>query len=664
MFSKTKACFLLFIILGSCSQKSPAEQELISYWNNNLLDSSYKILYAEEDTTKALQYFDSLVNLSGKEEVFTKAGRFTLIANYHYFFSGNNEETARMLDSARSVYELHELQTKFPRTYVGLLLFGGQIAYRLSQYHKANDYYFRARELGDAYLSDCEKTPFNYSIAMVLYRQQNYRQSLDYFKEAYTLQANCSPLKTPNILQQQEILANMGLCYVKLERFDSAMIHFDSALSYSNRYKDSLGPITMDKIHGVIYGNKALVSLERGDLKGAEWLSKKSIALNDREGYEFGNAQWVKLQLAEVYRRQGNYKDLYVQLMNVPRSILDQNAKTELEWLRLMELYYEQIENKDSALYYSKIYYSLKDSIEAEQRLLTEAAVTRQLTELQKESEIRILKSEKKSALIFLWIIIGFAIMALVIILLVYQNFVRSKKNLAVSLALNSEIRMQKAAREQEARQQHKIITEAVIRAQENERSLIGLELHDNINQVLTTVKLHNEMIRDGMGDQNEILNRSSQYLQNCINEIRGISKRLSGPTLGKIRLEESVSELVDSINVAGKINIDLEISGLEDHSLKQDVHLCIYRILQEQLNNIIKHADATAVLIKLECKSDKIYLLVCDNGNGFDLNNSRKGMGLMNMQTRAENLNGSFTIHAYPGKGCKVEVVLPLENV
>src|SRR5687767_11751478 len=124
--------------------------------------------------------------------------------------------------------------------------------------------------------------------------------------------------------------------------------------------------------------------------------------------------------------------------------------------------------------------------------------------------QIAILTKDKQIALISLWVIIGASLMALAILVLIYQNYRRNKKSLAISLALNEEIQRQKAAREEEARLRHKEITEAVIRAQESERALIGLELHDNINQVLTTVKLHQEMVMEGMGDPKNILPRAS----------------------------------------------------------------------------------------------------------------------------------------------------------
>jgi signal transduction histidine kinase len=97
-----------------------------------------------------------------------------------------------------------------------------------------------------------------------------------------------------------------------------------------------------------------------------------------------------------------------------------------------------------------------------------------------------------------------------------------------------------------------KDITAAIIETQEKERSQLGLELHDNVNQVLTTIKLYNEMLLDGLGDQKDILTRSIKHLQNCINEIRSISKRLSAPTLGAITLDSSIRELIQSISLTG----------------------------------------------------------------------------------------------------------------
>jgi signal transduction histidine kinase len=326
-----------------------------------------------------------------------------------------------------------------------------------------------------------------------------------------------------------------------------------------------------------------------------------------------------------------------------------------------MSAYYEQTGQPQQGLSTYKNFLALRDSISEQQKKLSAADVTRQLDFKEKEMQIAILKKDKHIALLSLWVTVGASLMGLVILVLIYLNSRRNKKSLAVSLALNNEIEHQKAAREQEARLRHKEITEAVIQAQENERALIGLELHDNINQVLTTVKLHHEMVIDGMGDPKSLLPRASRYLQDCINEIRSLSKRLSAPSLGKISLEDSVNDLLDSVNLTSKVRITRKISGINNQMLRKDLHVGLYRILQEQLNNVIKHADASEVVVELGEVDDSVRLFISDNGKGFVMKSRKAGIGLMNMRTRAENLNGSFELNSAPGEGCSVEVVVPV---
>lgn len=211
-----------------------------------------------------------------------------------------------------------------------------------------------------------------------------------------------------------------------------------------------------------------------------------------------------------------------------------------------------------------------------------------------------------------------------------------------------------------EQKNRERLITSAVIKAQETERSQLGQELHDNVNQVLTTIKLYNEMLLDGIGDAKDILQKSIHHLQSCINEIRSISKRLSAPTLGKISLEDSIKELVDSINLTKRLQITFSISGIEMKIIPQDLHLAVYRIVQEQLNNIIKYAEAKHVSIDIHNCDEGLFLQIADDGKGFDINAKRNGIGITNMETRAENLNGKLEIASEKNKGCKLTVKFP----
>lgn len=214
---------------------------------------------------------------------------------------------------------------------------------------------------------------------------------------------------------------------------------------------------------------------------------------------------------------------------------------------------------------------------------------------------------------------------------------------------------------EREQRERQNKITAATLKAQELERSVVSKELHDNVNQVLTTVKLYTEMARDGVVNSKEVLDKSIGLLQNSINEIRSLSKRLSAPSLGKIRLAESVKELMDAIAATRKFNVMLDTRAIADLEVNHETHLAVYRILQEHLTNVLKHAAASRVAVTLTLIAGQVHLRVTDNGRGFVPSRKHNGIGIANMITRAESLNGSLSLQSAPGKGCELVVNIPV---
>lgn len=214
-----------------------------------------------------------------------------------------------------------------------------------------------------------------------------------------------------------------------------------------------------------------------------------------------------------------------------------------------------------------------------------------------------------------------------------------------------------------EVRQRQKKITGAVVKAQEEERALIGRELHDGINQVLTTAKLYIEAYRDGLGNGDELLNRSLQLVNNVIGEIRSLSKQLSAPHLHQMPLSESVQELTDSLSLAHKLSISLQMDDLAGLSLEGGFQLTVYRILQEHLTNVIKHAAAQSVQVLFKRTPAALSLIVADDGKGFNPAQKNKGIGLYNMKSRAQSLDGTLKINSSPGQGCTLLASFPLRG-
>jgi signal transduction histidine kinase len=209
---------------------------------------------------------------------------------------------------------------------------------------------------------------------------------------------------------------------------------------------------------------------------------------------------------------------------------------------------------------------------------------------------------------------------------------------------------------------QQKLTTEITILAQEKERNELGLELHDNINQLLSVVKLYLGIAKNEETYNREIIEKCFNHLEEAMTEIRTLSHSLVTPTLGDDGLRDALQDLVDSVPQTNHIRITLRVDEQYD-SLEVDKNkeLMIYRIVQEQLSNIIKYAKASDVSIVLKPQQESLYLSVSDNGVGFDMQQTAgKGIGLKNINNRVEYYAGEMKITAAPGKGCTLEVFIP----
>ncbi|HUQ66217.1 MAG TPA: ATP-binding protein [Flavitalea sp.] len=200
-----------------------------------------------------------------------------------------------------------------------------------------------------------------------------------------------------------------------------------------------------------------------------------------------------------------------------------------------------------------------------------------------------------------------------------------------------------------------------VFNAQESERKKIGGELHDNINQLLGVVKLYIEHAQMNPASKDEMLKKSSEYLKQVINEVRGLSKSLISPTLNHLGLIESVEELIETILKIRNIQIDIHTDGFSEDVLTDNQKLMLYRITQEQLNNILKHSKAEHVDIAFSRNGRQVYFSIEDDGVGFDVKQSTSGLGLRNIRHRLELFNGNMKVMSAPEQGCRLEATFEI---
>jgi len=215
----------------------------------------------------------------------------------------------------------------------------------------------------------------------------------------------------------------------------------------------------------------------------------------------------------------------------------------------------------------------------------------------------------------------------------------------------------------QEKLDRQKKIAAAIIKAEERERANLGHELHDNVNQVLTTARLYLDMVTPSDKKGADIVEKTKTFIHNAINEIRCISKEMVMPHLKGKPLTESIRELLDDLTATGLYDISFTHKGIGQLELPEEKTVALFRILQEQLKNIIKHSGAGRIAVKLCAGRGQVAMSIKDDGIGFDTAKKRNGIGLSNIHDRVQLCKGTIQLTSAPGKGCLLKVSLPVED-
>lgn len=220
--------------------------------------------------------------------------------------------------------------------------------------------------------------------------------------------------------------------------------------------------------------------------------------------------------------------------------------------------------------------------------------------------------------------------------------------------------RLQHELVEQELQIQ-KQITRTAIQAQEKERMEIGKELHDNVNQLLATAKIMIDTAKKVPEMHDLCLYKSQESIMEAISELRNIAHSLMPPPFESTDFKDIVMDLAFKVNLTGTIELDLFLPSSEELQLiDNNVKLALYRIIQEQVSNILKYSKASNVSIILGISESYYTLMIEDDGVGFDPGKRSGGIGLRNIESRCGLFNGTMDLITSPGEGCVIKIQIP----
>ena len=231
-------------------------------------------------------------------------------------------------------------------------------------------------------------------------------------------------------------------------------------------------------------------------------------------------------------------------------------------------------------------------------------------------------------------------------------SIVRYKRRMAKELYERSLLRKQY---EQE-------LLQSRLETQEYTFQQIGKELHDNLGQLLSTVRMLLGITERNLANPPETLCTANETLGKAIVELRSLSKSLDKEWLEQFNFYDNLAAEITRINSTGSI-IRPEFSYTEDLLLKPEEQIVLFRIVQEAIQNAIRHAAMDVIIIRMAQQGELLSIMVIDNGKGFTAESMSMGMGLKNMNHRAAILGGTLTWNSIPGEGTTVHITLPVKK-
>ncbi len=599
-----KAKKILTDVINLCEKIEKSENKIIARtaktWKGKCYTAMGITFFNQSEYFSALEFYSKALDIFNDYNVKSSASATLNNIGNVYFTIG---DLPKALDfHLRSLKLTEENGTKedLSSSYGNV----GDIFSAMKNFSEADKYFQKSIDFAKSGNDLFEVGSSNEKFGLSCYNQGKIKESIFYFKTALKYFRSLDIL--PRIVCE---IAFISGAYVEIGKCDSALYFLTSVADEAEKLeKDNIKVNYLNCAAGIYdclnQPDKAIAFL------------KKSIEVGRISGNKLA-LQNSYFQVAETYKKMKQYQ---------------------------------------FAMEYYQLYFDLQDTLfrETTQKQIAEMEAKyqnekkqKEISLLQKDSEINQLAlAKRKNQIVSLSIGIG---LILILGFVFYQW-----KQLRIKQKFNDEM-----VHQQELR------LKAIIQTQEEERNRIAKDLHDGVGQLLGGLKLSWQNLPEGSSIQNpelkERITSSSKILDEAANEVRSISHQMMPQTLINSGLVAALSDMLGkSFNHSG---IKYQFSPLNISArFKPDIELCLYRIAQELVNNILKHSGATEATILLSQNENLLILAVEDNGKGFNFEEQKgKGLGMMNIITRAKSINATADFEAGHNGGTIATLKVPL---
>ncbi len=526
------------------------------------------------------------------------------------------------------------------------------------EYDNATEQYLRALKIEDKQNNLFKIALLNDRLGMVYFTQEKFYKAMGYYNNALE-----TYLKLNDSFHIATVYAHIGTNYNNREYCESRTVpqkrvDFNTAIEYYKKSENILKKLNDQKELGRVYISLASVynKFQLPETALDYLLKAMDFFRSQKDSVSIADANYT---LGMTYRRLKQFQrslDCFHQCIAFAKA---HNYTEGIQYVyEAMAQTYEDAGDFKNSLSNYKTYMFLRDSTYSVEKSKHIFDLEAKYQSEKKENQILTLTVEKDRKQLMVYILIG----TLIIIGLGGAFFIHNTRSRAIIAEQNNKINEQKIKEMEKERQL--IAAHAVLHGEETERTRLARDLHDGLGGLLSGLKLSLNNIKgniflteDNVGQFNKALG----LLDVSMKELRRVAHNMMPEALSKFGLKEALQDFCSGIDNS-KTEVKLRFYG-EGVRIDQKVEISLYRIVQELINNALKHANATEIVVLIVQEPHRIHLTVQDNGKGFDTETLKtsKGAGLPNIRSRVESLNGQLDVYSKPDKGTEISVEFKL---
>jgi two-component system, NarL family, sensor kinase len=480
---------------------------------------------------------------------------------------------------------------------------------------------------------------YTYSNLSVIYTFLDDNLKMEkYAKAAYDV-----ALKTNDTaLILRGILSLVG-SYDKLENYDSLFPYAKTGLIIANRQQETFSIGKFQQILGEYFLKK-----EKNYDTAIAYFNKSLGPLSSVNSQYDIPMSWHYLGNAYLMKKD------YPKAISFLKKAIDAEKSLQLNQLLVYSLddmveAEEKSGNIAEAFRYQKEFVAINDSLQKNNNRKQVNDLEAKYQTQKKEAQLLVQQSKIERKNILNYILAGSAFALLLISFLSYRSYKHKQK-------------LQQQRISELETQQQLTATEAVLKGEEQERTRLAKDLHDGLGGMLSGIKYSFNSMKGNIimtPENNQAFERSMDMLDSSIKEMRRVAHNMMPEALVKFGLDTALKDFCNDINQSGALQVSYQSMGLQNAAIEQTSAITIYRIVQELINNTIKHAAAKTAIVQVTQAGKKLAVTVEDDGKGFDVSilDKSRGIGWDNIQNRVEFLKGKMDVQSVKEKGTSVHI-------